>query len=102
MKKMIIYSDPGHSWLKVHISELFKRNLINKISEYSYKRGNYVYLEEDCDMTIFIDSLKQTMNIEAIKNLFVFKHTDKSSKIRSYERFKISLLFKENMIISNL
>lgn len=90
MKKMIIYSDPGHSWLKVHISELFKRNLINKISEYSYKRGNYAYLEEDCDMTVFLDSLKESgLNNEQIKNLFVFKHTDKSSKIRSYERFKI-------------
>lgn len=82
MKKMTVncYSDPGHSWIKVPMRVLTNLNIQDKISNYSYKRKDFAYLEEDCDYTIFINALKES-GIE----LKVINHsTNKQSKIRSY------------------
>ena len=54
METYTFYSDPGHSWLKVKISELVELNIQDKISIYSYINGEYAYLEEDCDAGIFL------------------------------------------------
>lgn len=54
MKTYTFYSDPGHSWLKVTRAELKRLDLCDKISGYSYEDGDYVYLEEDCDASLFL------------------------------------------------
>ena len=78
------YSDPGHGWLKVPISHFKKYNIdINKITMYSYVRKDYIYLEEDEDMTYFLKSLEE----KGIKFSIEEKPSNKSSKIRSYSRF---------------
>lgn len=51
-------SDPGHGWLEVTRSELEALGLIDKISRYSYQRGGFVYLEEDCDAHLFAEAKK--------------------------------------------
>lgn len=48
------YSDPGHGWAKVHIDHLYDFGVENKITPYSYQRGSWVYLEEDCDLSTFV------------------------------------------------
>ncbi len=78
--KYNFYEDPGHGWLKVHKKEL--TGIEDKISAWSYMRGEYVYLEEDCDATLFIDM----KNIDTSN--FVHHHTDLSSKIRGYSSYK--------------
>jgi hypothetical protein len=50
------YQDGGHGWLTAKKSELIELELINKISRFSYEQGHTVYLEEDCDMTVFINA----------------------------------------------
>jgi len=52
----IIFSDPGHSWLQVPKTALEFLKIHNKISGYSYQRGDMAYLEEDCDMITFIEA----------------------------------------------
>lgn len=47
-------NDPGHGWLKVEKSFLKQLGIENKISSYSYQKGFFAYLEEDCDMEIFL------------------------------------------------
>jgi len=47
-----LYSDPGHSWVKV--PKDFLRQIIGKdwrkvFTHFSYERGDHVYLEEDED-----------------------------------------------------
>lgn len=82
-KKYNFYSDPGHGWVKVSIKEIVKLNIQDKISSYSYVRGDSVYLEEDCDLSVFVKALEKV-------NIFPYwveHHTDKSSKIRSYNRY---------------
>jgi hypothetical protein len=80
-----VYSDPGHAWLKVRKSQANKASVYmgEKISSFSYQRGEFVFLEEDCDLGIYVRYL------EAIKRpyKFVEHHTDKSSKIRGYQNY---------------
>ena len=62
---------------------LVKLGIADKISGCSYMRGEYAYLEEDCDATLF-------MNTKNIDNSFVTDHySNKQSKIRNYEPYKI-------------
>jgi hypothetical protein len=80
MKKVYdFYADPGHGWLKVKLSELVKLNILHEISQYSYIRKDDVYLEEDCDLSVF-------MKAKGIDIKFREHHSNKSSKIRNYNR----------------
>lgn len=81
---IIVYSDPGHSWAKVKRSVLHNLGIADNISSYSYQRGEYVYLEEDCDLS----TLCMALNQRNTRIKFVEKHTDRDSRIRSYERYK--------------
>lgn len=68
MQKTYTYiHTPGHGYLSVSIKELKCLNLINKISSYSYMNLTRVYLEEDFDLSLFIDAkkkLNQKVNIK--------------------------------------
>ena len=79
------YSDPGHGWLAVPIKDLAPVNLkVTDFSPYSYIRGKTVYLEEDCDATMFILQY-QFMN-GGEKPKYIEKYTDGTHPIRSYDR----------------
>lgn len=79
-KSYKFYSDSGHGWLAVKRQELIDLGILDKITHYSYQRGNTVYLEEDCDMTRFTMAKKELKIVEG-------KYQDRSS-IRSYDSFK--------------
>ncbi len=85
------YEDPGHGWLKVPIKELTKLNIADKITGFSYMQNDYAYLEEDCDLSTFINAKYSTD--EEKRNFFKTKIktfiSNKNSKIRNYNRFKI-------------
>lgn len=49
-----MFNDPGHGWLAVSFAELQALGIAEKITHYSYRRADIVYLEEDCDLTTFI------------------------------------------------
>lgn len=53
------FSDSGHGWLKVSSSELADLDLLSKITRYSYMTsdGRWVYLEEDRDLTTYLDAI---------------------------------------------
>ena len=73
------HEDPGHGWLQVEMAELVRLNLQNQISRYSYCDGDRVYLEEDCDMSLFLMT-KERLG-ERIK--INHKHTNHDSPIRN-------------------
>jgi len=84
--KIKVYADPGHAWAAVKRKSLEKLQIIDKISGYSYQRGATVYLEEDCDLSVFVNALKGLgFAVEYIES-----HTNNRSPIRSYDSFKIS------------
>jgi len=81
---VIVYNDPSHAWAKVRKDVLVNLGIADKITRYSYQRGDYAYLEEDCDLT----TLCMAPNERDTRIKFVEKNTNKDSRIRSYERYE--------------
>jgi hypothetical protein len=50
------YTDPSHGWLEVKRSDLIALGIENQISRYSYEQGARVYLEEDNDMSRYMEA----------------------------------------------
>lgn len=70
------HADPGHGWLEVDLSELFRLEIADKITEYSYHKNGKVYLEQDCDYSTFVEAKEArneifTTTAEHLENTFV-------------------------------
>ncbi len=84
--KYHFFSDPNHGWLKVSRAELESLGISEKISECSYTKDEYVYLEEDGDAILFCDT-KQKENPGWKLNDHLIEHdTNEQSPIRNYSR----------------
>jgi hypothetical protein len=77
------YTDPGHGWVAVKRHYLIGANIQDRVSAYSYQRGDTVYLEEDCDAALLLDAMRAA---GIVVNL-VRKHTDRRHAIRSYDSY---------------
>lgn len=82
--KITVYSDPGHAWAAVKRQLVIDLGIAAKVSTYSYQRGQTVYLEEDCDLSLLIGALRE----RGIEFTFDEKHTDRRSPIRSYDYYR--------------
>ena len=58
-KTYTFYEDPGHGWLAVPLGNLVELGVADKITGYSYLIGNMAYLEEDCDMSVFLLAFRE-------------------------------------------
>ena len=86
-RKLTFYADPGHGWLEVDRADLDTLGISDKVSRYSYSKGGKVYLEEDCDAGLFIETAKEngwTINIREIYQ--------ENTPIRNYQPFEIKKL----------
>jgi len=83
-KKYSFYSDPSHGWLKVSRKEVDKLCLTNRISRFSYVRGDSLYLEEDCDALLFT-RCKEAMGEKVECREF---NSNRSSRIRNYDAWR--------------
>ena len=81
--KFDFYEDPGHGWLKVKKSLIKELGIQDNITPYSYIRGDYVYLEEDCDFSTFVKAMKDVDKTVELR----IHHTNKTSKIRNYQHY---------------
>jgi hypothetical protein len=77
------YQDLAHGWARVSIGLLHGLKIADQISAYSYRRGDYAYLEEDSDLS----RLMQVAQAGGITFKLKQFHTNKTSKIRSYDQF---------------
>jgi hypothetical protein len=75
--------DPSHGWGEVPISLINDLGIADKISQYSYIKGSNAYLEEDCDLPIFLNAYERTG--EKVDFEEVFSNHD--SWIRNCQRF---------------
>lgn len=78
-----VYVDPGHAWAKVPRKFLQELNLLERISSFSYQSKEYVYLEADCDLSLFVETLQE----KGIEYSFKEHYGSKTSRIRNYPRF---------------
>jgi hypothetical protein len=83
MTTYTFHTDPGHGWLEVSRSELAMLHIDDAISAYSYQAGDKVFLEEDCDASLFVDAL-ECLGVKFSYNV-VTSNTD--SPIRMLKRY---------------
>ncbi len=95
MNKYRFISDPAHGWLEVHVSELEKLGIADKISPYSYidraggTNNHIAYLEEDCDLAVFAKAIDcypkgwQTFEDEYVTVV----HRDQMSTVRNLPHY---------------
>lgn len=82
------YTDPGHGWLDVPRSLLHELGIAERVSGYSYQRGESVFLEEDCDYSLF----RRAMMDAGRKFTTADIHTDGDSFIRRLPRYEAEQL----------
>ena len=75
------YADPGHGWGAVKVAVAEKLGFLKKVSLYSYIRGKTIYLEEDSDLSLYINAIKANGDSFVIDS----KHTNAYHPIRSYD-----------------
>ena len=56
IKPYLFIETSRHGYLRIPQSELDQLGIREKITEYSYQDSLYAYLEEDCDLTTFIEA----------------------------------------------
>ena len=83
MNRYIFHSDPSHGWLEVNLQELKDLGIAAKISGYSYVKGDRVFLEEDSDLTKFM----QAKGLHQLPDDTCFVHKD-TTPIRTYRRYE--------------
>lgn len=82
--KIKVFADPGHAWARFPKARLVKLGIADKITSYSYQNGANAFLEEDCDLSTLMSALKE----RGYEIKFDESHTNRSSKIRSYNTYK--------------
>lgn len=85
-RKFKFHSDAGHGWLAVKRDLIYKLKIEHKISRFSYQKGSTVYLEEDMDMTTFINAFTAA---NGYKPMIMDQPSVNRSMIRSYKSFAI-------------
>lgn len=78
------YEDDGHGWLKVPIKTLVELGIENDISTCSYVRGEFAYLEEDCDLSVFIREMRSRGIEPEIREIRI----NGEAEIRNYARYR--------------
>lgn len=51
------FSDAGHGWLEVPKQMVRDFGLWDKVSQFSFHKGDFAYLEEDCDAGLVMQVL---------------------------------------------
>ena len=83
--KLDFISDPGHGWLKVPHRLLAELNIADRITTYSYSRGDYAYLEEDCDYSTFAAAMQAAGKTFAIRER---NSAHNYSRVRNYATYR--------------
>ena len=81
----VFITDPGHGWLEVPLAEIRFLGIADKISAYSYQKGDMAYLEEDCDASVFLEA-KEAAGQHVPRDCIIHTY-DENTPIRNYRRF---------------
>lgn len=103
--KYIFHSDPGHGWLEVQRRELEALGIAGEISGYSYQQGDAIYLEEDCDASLFIAAKEaageKVEYEESFKNHTPIRNYNSyTAKMDKQEKLNMPATLKNGMVIT--
>ena len=79
-----VFSDPGHAWARFPKAKLVSLGIADKITSFSYEKGENAFLEQDCDLSTLVDTLRS----HGYEIKFNESHTNRQSKIRNYFSYK--------------
>jgi hypothetical protein len=82
-RNLTFHEDPAHGWLEVSLADINDFGIGDKISRYSYIKGDRVFLEEDCDAGVYLEKAKE----EGWDISITEKHTNHDSFIRNLASF---------------
>jgi hypothetical protein len=98
--KATFHSDPGHGWMAVGRKHINALGIADKISASSYQKGQTVYLEEDCDLTVFFHALAQANGVDKTNReaVIALKHKvmdikdsyQNKSPLRNYDSYRFN------------
>ena len=57
--KIRFICDPSHGWGEVPMSLIDELGIGGEISNYSFRKGDKAYLEEDCDLSLFLNRMEE-------------------------------------------
>ena len=84
MLRLDYYSDPAHGWYRTRREALAKFGVAEQVSTCSYERGEYVYLEEDCDGPLLIRAAEAAgIAVKVVEH----KPAQGDSSIRNMDRY---------------
>lgn len=98
METYTVHSDPGHAWIEVPKAELEALNIADKITPFSYMKGNTAYLEEDCDLSTFFRAMEASgspMSPARCKESF-----KENTPIRNYDAYKADAFITKDAFAS--
>lgn len=78
------FTDPGHGWLRVPRRDLVTLGVAHRITPYSYQKDAYVYLEEDCDASRFLQAAEAAGWKVTVQERVQARHP---SVIRTYDEY---------------
>jgi hypothetical protein len=87
------HHDGGHGWLEVNRADLVALHIADKITSYSYQKGDKVFLEEDCDMAEFLYAYDERFGFGGLiapHNLANYVYDGDDSPIRGYASYQPS------------
>ena len=84
MNTVTIYTDPGHGWMEVPRTMLNELGIAGMITQFSYQKGEFAYLEEDCDLATFWMAYRAK---HGSSPKFITKETNTPSPIRKYRTY---------------
>ena len=86
--KATFFNDGGHGWLAVKRNLLKELGILTQVSPHSYQKGETVYLEEDADISLLYNTLKDKHNITKLDDFFEIKSSySERSPVRNYAPF---------------
>lgn len=80
---LLVFEDPGHAWVRFSKKRLAELGIADKITSFSYQNGNNAFLEEDYDLSILANALRE----RGYEIKYNTNRTNRSSKIRNFDRY---------------
>lgn len=95
MNTFTMHSDPAHGWLEVSIQDVRRVQLdTSDFSQYSFIRGERLFLEEDCDAPLFMRCWEIYVGPLAITE----KHSGYDHWIRALTRIRTDIFIDDEII----
>ena len=81
--KIRFICDASHGWGEVPMSLIDELGIGGEISNYSFRKGDKAYLEEDCDLYLFLNKMEERGLIVDFQE----EHTNYDSWVRNLNRW---------------